>query len=113
MFFLSYRYTDDGVFDDFPKISDHFPKIYEDSPKLVRRSHEDYRRLSKTFKEDPKMFRWYTNELKYNLRDKLDISKIDIFTSVDMENMLLESRLWFRMNFTSCVFSSKTLVSIY
>ena len=120
MFFLLYRHTDDDVFDDFPKISDHFLKISEDSPKLVQRSHERcrtcfeiFRRLPKTFEEDPKMFRSYTKELKYNLRDKLDISKvIDIFTSEDMENMPLESRMWFRMNFTSSVFSSKTLVSI-
>ena len=42
MFFLLYRHTDDGVFDDFPKISDHFPKISEDSPKLVQRSHKRY-----------------------------------------------------------------------
>ena len=47
------------------------------------------------------------------LRDKHDISKIiDILTSEDMENIPLESRMWFRMNFTSGVFSSKTLVSI-
>ena len=56
MFFLLYRHTDDGVFDDFPKISDHFLKISEDSPKLVQKSHErcrifseDYRTLPKTF----------------------------------------------------------------
>ena len=50
------------------------------------------------------MFRSYTNELKYNLRDTLDISEIiDILTSEDMENMPLESRMWFRMNFTSGV----------
>ena len=84
MFFLLYRHTDNGIFNDFPKISDHFQKISEDSLKLVRRSHErcrafsegfrrpylsnaltnlceDYRRLLKTFKEDPKMFRLYTN----------------------------------------------------
>ena len=30
MFFLLYKLTDDGVFDDFPKISDHLPKISED-----------------------------------------------------------------------------------
>ena len=30
MFFLLYRHGDDGVFDDFPKISDHLPKISED-----------------------------------------------------------------------------------
>jgi len=59
------------------------------------------------------MFRSYTNEFKYNLRDKLDISEIiDMFTSEDMENTPLESRMWFGMNFTSDVFSIKTLVSI-
>ena len=38
--------ADDGVFDDFPKISDHIPKISEDSPKLVRRPHERCRTFS-------------------------------------------------------------------
>ena len=102
MFFLLYKHTDDGVFDDFPKISDHFPKISKDFPKLFRRPDErsrtfsenfqkflkmseDFRRLLKTFEEDPKMFHWYTNEFKYNLRDKLDITKIiDIFTCEDI-----------------------------
>ena len=112
-----------AFFDDFPKISDHFPKIPKDSPKLVWRSHErcrtfpkipeDYRRMPKLSRKTPKIFRWYTNELKYNLRDKLDISEIiDIFTSEDMQNTPLECRMRFRMNFTSGVFSSKTLVSI-
>ena len=59
------------------------------------------------------MFRSHTNEFKYNLGDKLDISEIsDIFTSDDMENRPLVSRMCFSMNFTSCVFSSKTIVSI-
>ena len=102
MFFLLYKHADNGVFDDFPKISDHFPKIYEDSPKLFRRPDErsrtfsenfrtfpkmseDCRRLPKTFEGDPKMFRWYTNEFKYNLRDKRDITEIiDIFTCEDI-----------------------------
>ena len=64
MFFLLYKYTDDAVFDDFPKISDLFPKISQDFPKLFRRPDErsrtfseDVRRLPKTFEEDPKMFR--------------------------------------------------------
>ena len=35
MFFLLYKQTDDGVFDDFPKISDHFPKSSENFPKLL------------------------------------------------------------------------------
>ena len=43
-------------------VAEHFPK-----------SSEDTRRLPKTFEEDPKMFRSYTNEFKnLNLRDKLD-----------------------------------------
>ena len=69
MFFLLSKSTDDGVFDDFPKISDHFPKISENFPKLFRRPDECSRtfseifrkyfpkRLPKTFEEDPKMFR--------------------------------------------------------
>ena len=102
MFFLLYKYTDDAVFDDFPKISDHFPKISEDFLKLFRRPDkgsgtfsenfrkfpkmsEDFRRLPKTFEEDPKMFRWYTSEFKYNLRVKLDITEvIDILTCEDI-----------------------------
>ena len=83
MFFLLYRSADEGVFDDFPKISDHLPKISKDFPKLFRRPDErsqtfsenfrkfpkmseDCRRFPKTFEEDSKMFRWYTNEFKYN-----------------------------------------------
>ena len=51
--------------------------------------------------------------VKYNLRDKLDISEIiDIFTSEDMENTPHESRMLFCMNFRSGVFSSEALVSI-
>jgi len=54
MFFSLYRHTDDGVFDDFPKIFDHFLKIYEDSPKLFRRSHERYRTFSENLQGLPK-----------------------------------------------------------
>ena len=55
-------------------VSEHFPKI-----------PEDFRRLPKTVEEDPKIFQWYTNYFKYNLRDKLDISEIiDIFTCEDI-----------------------------
>ena len=64
MFFLLYKHTDDGVFDDF-QISDHFPKISEDSPKLFRRPDErpqtfpgNFRKLPKmSAEEDPMMFR--------------------------------------------------------
>ena len=59
------------------------------------------------------MLRSYPNEFKCNLRDKRDISEIiDTLTGEDMENTPLESRMYFRMNFTSIVFSSTTLVSI-
>jgi len=34
MFFLLYRHTDDGDFDNFPKISNHFPKFSENSQNL-------------------------------------------------------------------------------
>ena len=45
--------------------------------------------VSKTFEEDPKMFRWYTNEFKYNLRDKPDVTEIiDIFTCEDIVSFL-------------------------
>ena len=47
MFFLLYRHADDGVFDDFPKISDHLPKISEDLPKLFFRPDERYRTFPK------------------------------------------------------------------
>ena len=84
MYFLLYKHTADGVFDNFPKISDHSPKLSKDFPKLFRRPDkrswtfsenfrkspskisEDFQRLLKTFEEDPKMFWWYTNEYKYN-----------------------------------------------
>ena len=97
MFFLLYRHADDGVFKHFPKIFDHFPKISEGHTNVAEhfaKIFEDCQRLPKTFEEDLKMFRPYTNEFKYNLRDKLGISKIaDIFTSEDMENTPLESRM--------------------
>ena len=91
LFCLLYKHTDNGVFDDFPKISDHFPKIFQivaktrrTFPNILRefpKFSEDVRRLPKTFEEDSKMFRWHTNKFKYNLRDKPDVSEIiDIFT---------------------------------
>ena len=55
MFFLLYKRTDNGVFDDFPKISDHFPKISEDFPKLSRRPDERFRTFPENFREFPKM----------------------------------------------------------
>ena len=95
MFFLLYKHTDDGVFDDFTKISEDFQKLFQRPDERSRtfsenfrkflKMFEDFRRLPKTFEEDPKMFRWYTNYYKHNLRDKLVISEIiDIFTCEDI-----------------------------
>ena len=55
MFFLLYKRTDNGVFDDVPKISDHFPKIFEDFPKLFRRPDERFRTFPKNFRRCPKI----------------------------------------------------------
>ena len=64
-----------------PKARRMFPNIFREFPKIPEKMSEDFRRLSKTIEEDLKMFRWYTNYFKYNLRDKLDISEItDVFT---------------------------------
>ena len=55
MFFSLYKHTDDGIFDDFPKISDHFPKISEYFPKLSRRPDERSRTFSDDFRKFPKI----------------------------------------------------------
>ena len=55
MFFLLYKHTDNGVFDDFPKISDHFPKISEDFSKLFRRPEKHSRTFSENFRKFTKM----------------------------------------------------------
>lgn len=70
-------YTDNGAFDDFPKISDHVPKTSEKYTKLVRRLHESFRtfsenvprlpKITEDLMEYPKLFRWYTNIYKYSL----------------------------------------------
>ena len=59
MFFL-YRHTDEGVYDDFSKISDHFPKISEDSPKLVQ-CHTNVAEHFRTFPKIPKDVRRLPN----------------------------------------------------
>ena len=81
------------TFRRFPKIFQNWsegqtnvPEYFREFPKMS----EDFRILPKTFDEDPKMFRWYTNEFTYNLRDKLDITEvIDIFTCEDIISSLV------------------------
>ena len=51
MFFLLYKSSDDGGFDDFPKISDHFPKISENFPNF----------FSKARRTSPNIFREFPN----------------------------------------------------
>ena len=55
MFFLLYKHTDDGVFDDFPNISDHLPKTSEDFSKLFRRPDERSQTFSENFRRCPKI----------------------------------------------------------
>ena len=72
IFCLLYKYTNNDVFDDFPKISDHFPKIFqncsegltnvsEHSPKIT----DYFRRSPKISEEGPMMFRSYSNTSEY------------------------------------------------
>ena len=79
------KHTDDGVFDDFPKIFQNCSEGQTNVPEHFPRISKNFRRLKKNFEEYPKMFRLYTNKFKYNLRDKLDISEIiDIFICEDI-----------------------------
>ena len=94
MFFLLYKSTDDGhpgwrrlwwFSEDFQKFSKIVSKARWTSPNIFRefpKISEAVRRLPKTFEEDPTMFRWYTNEFKNNLRDKLEIGKLSISSHV-------------------------------
>ena len=92
------------IFRRFPTTFRRFPKIFQNcsegqtnAPEHFPRNSENFRRLPKIaedFEEDPKMFRWYTNEFKYNLRDKLDINEIiDKLACEIMENKPLGSRM--------------------
>ena len=88
------------IFRRFPTTLRRFPKILQNCsegqtnvpehfPKISEKFRKDFRRLTKTFEGDPKMYRWYTNEFKYNLRDKRDITEIiDIFTCEDIVSFL-------------------------
>jgi len=66
MYYLLCKYTNNEVFDNFPKI---FQKLLESRANVSEHftnMSEDNRRLPKTSNEDPKMFRSYTNEFKYS-----------------------------------------------
>ena len=83
------------LYEDLRRFSKIFPKARRTFPNIIREfsksseDAEDFRRLPKPFEEDPKMFRWYINEFKTKLREKLDISEIiDIFTCEDIVSFL-------------------------
>ena len=78
------------IFRRFQTTSRRLPKILKNCSEgqtnvpehFLKISGNSVPRLPKTFEEDLVMFRSYTNEFKYNLRDKVDISEIiGIFTS--------------------------------
>ena len=54
-FYFSYKHTDHGVFDDFPKISVHFPKLSEDFTEWFRRPSERARTFSENFRKFAEM----------------------------------------------------------
>ena len=58
LFCLLYKHTDNGVFDDFPKISDHFLKISENCPNCPEDQTnvpEHFPRISEIFRRCPKI----------------------------------------------------------
>ena len=60
--------ADDGVFDDFSKISDHFPKILQKCSEGQTTVREHFAKISEDFQRIPKTgSRLYTNEFKYNI----------------------------------------------
>ena len=103
-----------AISEDFRKLS----KICSEVTQKLRTFFKDIRslpKIAKDFRGRPEDIWIMHNEFRYNLRDKLDVREmiiIVILTSEDMENTPPESRMCFRMNFTSGVFSSKTLLSI-
>ena len=59
MFFSLYKSTDNGVFDDFPKISDHFPRIFqncsEDQTNVPRNIFRKFPKISEDVRRLPKI----------------------------------------------------------
>ena len=51
MFFLLFKHTDDGVFDDFPKISADFPKLFRRPDERSRTFSEKFRKFPKNFED--------------------------------------------------------------
>ena len=114
LFCLLHKHTNENVFEDFLKIFDHVLKFFEDFSKLFRRPDErlrtfskDNRKLAKiaelTTKEDPKMFRSYTNKLK---GQKRNVIKNDNFTCEDIISF------FYHFDITRC-FTGVYMIKIY
>ena len=95
------------IFRRFPTPSEDFRRLFRipderfwtfsNNFRKFPKMSEDFRRLPNTSEEDPKMFRWYTNQFKYNVRDKPDVIERRWHT----ENTPLGSRMKWRMESTS------------
>ena len=85
---LLYKSNDDGVFDDFPKISDHFFEDFQNCFKGQTNVPEHIPKISENFRRCPKIaedFRGRPEDVLMIHQDKLDISEIiDIFTCEDI-----------------------------
>ena len=72
-------------FEDFRRFSKIVLNTTRTLPNIFReflKISEGVRRFPKTSEEDRKMFRWYTNEFKYNVRDKPDVIERSINSRV-------------------------------
>ena len=97
---------------DLRPLSENFRRFSKICPKVPRTLPNIFQRLPEIAED----FRGRPEDISIihqRMLSTLDISEsIDILTSEDMENTPLESQMWFRLNFTSGVFPSKTPVSI-
>ena len=81
--FKLYKRTDDGVYDDFPKISENIPKLFRRPDERFRTFFENFQNFLKVSEDCRRLSRktrrcfdvTLSNEFKYNLRDKLDINE--------------------------------------
>ena len=88
MFFLLYKHADNGVFDDFPKISEDFSKIVRKARQTFPNIFREFPKISEDFRRFSRKTRRCFDDTPTNLstiRDKLDITEIiDIFTCEDI-----------------------------
>ena len=69
------------IFRRFPTTFRRFPKIFQNCSEGKTNVPEHFPRISKNFRRCPKIaedFRCYSNEFKYNVKGKLDISVLEV-----------------------------------